>query len=213
MKRVWYHNKVYWILIVTVLVVLIVLADVAIYHGIHKLQVTGESTGLVVDHHYDHAARAKGKIKLMYDSYRYTDQKTYHLNQDVNSWDHANIKINSVTIYKLAKDYQKIGLDGKSGNCVMLINMTIKANQDISIYPTQGTVSTNNGLQANAMMGNQDFDGDIDNGISKTGDVVVVFNHVKNINDIKKLRFKFEAFGKSDDDVSNKQYDLHLNLK
>lgn len=217
MKKVWYKNKTYWISIVGVLVVLMLIMDGVTYHSVHKLFHPTTQSAMVTDHDTDDTTTSgKDTVKLDYKSYKYSQKKTYNLNQDVNSWDYANVKINNVTIYKLAKTYKKVGLDGKKGNCLVIINMTVKANKDISFYPTQGSVSTNAGQQAEAMMGNDDFDGDLDSGISKTGDVAVVYNNVNKISDIKKLRFKFDAYSQDDNDDSDdssNSYDLDINLK
>lgn len=217
MKKVWYKNKIYWISIVGVLVVLMLIMDGVTYHSVHKLFHPTTESAMVTGHDSDDTETSgKDTVKLDYKSYKHSQKKTYNLNQDVNSWDYANVKINNVTIYKLAKTYQKVGLDGKEGNCLVIINMTVKANKDISFYPTQGSVSTDTGQQANAMMGNDDFDGDVDSGISKTGDVAVVYNNVNKISQIKKLRFKFDAYAQDDNDDSDdssNSYDLDINLK
>lgn len=212
MNKVWYRNKAYWISIVAVLVGFTLISDVVVFHTAKAVYHSVGSSELTFAHNNDRPAKAKGTVKLTYHSYKYAQKKTYQINQDENSWDHADVKINSVTIYKLVKNYKEVGLDVKTGNCIMLINMTVKANQDVNIYPTQGTISTNNGLQANVMMGDDDFDGAIDGGVSKTGDAVVVFNNVNKIADIKKLRFKFDGFSKSDDDASSKNYDFSIKL-
>lgn len=220
MEKVWYKNKIYWISIVGVLVILMLIIDGVTYHSVHKLFHPTTRSAVVTDHNSaegdDTATSDKNTVKLDYKSYKYSQKKTYQLNQDVNSWNYANVKINSVTIYKLAKTYQRVGLDGKEGNCLVIINMTVKANKDISFYPTQGSVSTNAGQQADAMIGNDDFDGDIDSGISKTGDVAVVYSNVNKISSIKKLRFKFDAYAQDDNDDSDNSsnsYDLDINLK
>lgn len=218
MKKVWYKNKVYWIVIVAVLAVLMLIMDGVTYHSVHRLYHPVDDSALVSNHDEDDDSVTTGKntLKLNYHSYKYSDKKTYQLKQDVNDWSYADVKINSVTVYKLAKTYDKVGLDDKKGNCVVVINMTVHAKKDISFYPSQGSISTNTGAQEDAMMGNKDFDGDLNNGISKTGDVAVVYDNISNISDLKKLRFKFSGYAQDDNDESDdssKDYDLDINLK
>ena len=142
-----------------------------------------------------------------------TSKKEFTINQSDNSWSYADIKFNKVTIYKLAQEHKEIG-DDKKANCLIVVNMTVKANKDIEIFPDQGTISTNNGLQGDTTY-TADFGDSIDSGVTRTGDVTIPLDGVKNISDLKKLRYKFDGGAKDDNDESDDAFkfiDVQINL-
>ena len=143
-----------------------------------------------------------------------TSKKEFTINQSDNSWSYADIKFNKVAIYKLAQEHKKIGDDDKKANCLIVVNMTVKANKDIEIFPDQGTISTNNSLQGDTTY-TADFGDSIDSGVTRTGDVTIPLDGVKNISDLKKLRYKFDGGAKDDNDESDDAFkiiDVQINL-
>lgn len=213
MKKVWYKRPSYWIWICSVLAVLLVLINVATFYVVHRTYYPSASTASIEN--TDTTSKSgKDTVTVNHKAYKYTSKKEFTINQSDNSWSYADIKFNKVTIYKLAQEHKEIGDDDKKANCLIVVNMTIKANKDIEIFPDQGTISTNNGLQGDATY-TADFGDSIDSGVTKTGDVTIPLDGVKNISDLKKLRYKFDGGAKDDNDESDdafKTIDVQINL-
>lgn len=155
----------------------------------------------------------QSSITVEYDKYKVASQKTFAVNYNDNSWSNANVTANKVVIYKLAKPYKYDSAnDGKFQiQGFARIYYTIKANADISIYPTQGTYVYSNGEQHEADAG-ESWDGDISNGATKTGYVTVPIKTLPNVSSITTIRCQFTANPQSDMS-SEKDYDFTINLK
>jgi hypothetical protein len=154
------------------------------------------------------------KITVDYQTYQVASQKTYTTNYTDTGWSPATVTVNKVVIYKLAKSYKyKSANDGTFQTTGFVrLYYTIKANRDVSIYPSQGTYVYSNGEQHEADTG-ESWDGDISNGATKTGTVEVP---IKNTSNISTIRTKFDAdYDTSDYDDSNANhtYDFTLNLQ
>lgn len=214
MKKVWYKQKAAWLWIAAVLILTLVVVDAITYHSVQRT--TNPDGSAVMTNHDESTSSPKKSVRLSYHNYKYTKKQTYQINSTVKGWeDYANIRIKDITVYKLAKTYHDVGIDDKKGNCLILINLDTKAKQDVSLYPTQGSLSTNLGQQTDVMDGTKEsWDGDMDKGTSKSGDVAAVFTNVNNISDIKKLRYKFEAYVQDENnDSDDAEHDFDLNLK
>ena len=214
MKKVWYKRPSYWIWICSVLAIFLVIINVATFYVVHRAYHPSTRTATIENS--DNTGRSyKNTITVNHKGYRYTSKKEFTINQNDQSWSYADLKFNKVTIYKLDKEHSVIGYDDQKANCLVVVNMTVKANKDIEIFPDQGTISTNNGLQGKAAF-TGDFGDSIDSGVTKTGDVIIPLDGVKNISDLKKLRYKFDGSAKDDNDESDDAFktvdvQIHLN--
>lgn len=150
------------------------------------------------------------KITVDYDDYNVKSSKTYKLNYTNDDWDEANVKINKVTVYKLSKPYKfDSANDGKFNiNGFIKLNMSIKANDDISIYPQQGTAVI--GDEQEDAVG-ESWDGDINKGAQKSGEVYIPIKDLKKPTDISNIRFKFSGNNQNNME-SDHDYDLTLKL-
>jgi lysozyme family protein len=96
------------------------------------------------------------------------------------------------------------------------MHFSITAARDISIYPSQGTLVTSDGQQADADTYNgDDFDGDIAKGVTKDGYVLWELEKMTDPKAIKTLRVKFHANYETDDmddDNAYKDFDFTINL-
>lgn len=158
----------------------------------------------------------KNTIEVSYKYYDVKDSKTYTVNYTDNTWSAANVKINSVTVYKLAKAYTYDSAnDGKFNvNGFVRLNVSVSPSRDVQIFPTQGTLVLDNGEQHEADS-TESWDGDISSGATKTGDITIPVSDLSAANSINNLRFKFHAFYDTDDyddDNSNHDYDMSFNL-
>lgn len=158
----------------------------------------------------------KNTIEINYQKYEVKDSKTYKVNYSDNSWAGTNVKINSVTVYKLAKPYKYDSAnDGNFNvNGFVRINMSVSPTRDISIYPTQGTLVLDNGEQHEADS-NESWDGDVAAGATKTGNITIPVSSLDSSNSIGGLRFKFDGNYETDDiedDNFDHDYDVSLNL-
>ncbi|WP_195555702.1 DUF4190 domain-containing protein [Weissella cibaria] len=158
----------------------------------------------------------KNTIEVNYTDYDVKDSKTYTVNYTDNTWSAANVKINSVTVYKLAKAYTYDSAnDGKFNvNGFVRLNVSVSPSRDVQMFPTQGTLVLDNGEQHEADS-TESWDGDISSGATKTGDITIPVSDLAAANSINNLRFKFDSFYDTDDyddDNSNHDYDMSFNL-
>ncbi|MFT9050037.1 hypothetical protein [Liquorilactobacillus nagelii] len=157
---------------------------------------------------------ASSKITVSYKDYKVASQKTYDTNYSDTGWSPAAVTVKKVVIYKLAKPYKYESANDGTFQITGFVRMyyTIKANRDISIYPSQGTYVYSNGEQHEADVG-EGWDGDISSGATKTGTVEVP---VKDTSNISTIRSKFDAnydTSNYDDDNANHTYDFTINLQ
>lgn len=154
-------------------------------------------------------------LRLNYKSYKIKAMKTYRVNYTDHSWDDGDVKISKVIIYQTAKPYKfSSSNDGKfTIHGFARIYMSIKADDDISIYPTQGTYSYSDGEQ-HEVDSMENWDGDINDGITKSGTITVPVQNLKTTSSLKSIRMKFDASAQDDDDDSlDKTFDLTIDLK
>lgn len=154
-------------------------------------------------------------LKVDYKSYKIKAIKTYRVNYTDHSWDGGDVKINKIVIYQTAKPYKYDSAnDGKfTIHGFAKIYMSVKAADDISIYPTQGTYSYSNGEQheADSM---EDWDGNINDGIKKSGTITLPIQKLSSTSSLKSIRMKFDASSQDEDNESmDKTFDLTIDLK
>ncbi|MEE2219449.1 DUF4352 domain-containing protein, partial [Klebsiella pneumoniae] len=144
------------------------------------------------------------------------DQKAYSTSFTDSSWAKSTFKIDKVTVYKTDGTYTSgSGNDKKDFNGVVKVHMSIHAGQDISAYPTQAKLSTNDGQQVEADMDSDDFDGDLNSGTDSDGNVYFVLSKLSSVKDITSIRLKWDASYDTDDyddDNAYKTFDTTLNL-
>ena len=144
------------------------------------------------------------------------DQKAYSTSFTDSSWAKSTFKIDKVTVYKTDGTYTSgSGNDKKDFNGVVKVHMSIHAGQDISAYPTQAKLSTNDGQQVEADMDSDDFDGDLNSGTDSDGNLYFVLSKLSSVKDITSIRLKWDASYDTDDyddDNAYKTFDTTLNL-
>ena len=191
----WY--KKWWIWVIAVLALLFIIGAVGGNSG-HK---AGSGS----------ATKVPSTITVDYDDYDVDDAKTYSVSYSNSDWPSANVNINKITVYKLSKPYKYDSANnGKFNiNGFIKLHFKIKANSDISIYPEQGTANFGSEQQDSAT---ETWDGNINKGATKSGNVYIPVKDLKSVSSIKNLRFKFSANGQNNFDDSH-DYDITLNLK
>lgn len=145
----WY--KRWWVWVIIAIVALILIGSLS---GNSSNSKAGSGSGSNTQ------TSSPSKITVDYDDYNVKSSKIYKVDYSNNDWDEADVKINKVTVYKLAKPYKfDSANDGKYDiNGFIKLDMTIKANGDISIYPQQGTAVI--GSEQEEAVG-ESWDGDI----------------------------------------------------
>lgn len=154
----------------------------------------------------------------------YTDrtilkQKNYNLSFTDTSWEPETVKVNKVQVFKMKPFVYDDSSKAKAQGFV-IIHMALTANRDITSYPDQGTVVTNDGQQIDASLMTvkgykENFGGEIAKGATKEGDIMVPVEKLENVNDIKTLRLKFDGSYDTDDyedENAQHDYDITLNL-
>ncbi|CAM3117216.1 DUF805 domain-containing protein [Lactiplantibacillus plajomi] len=150
------------------------------------------------------------------DSIDIDDQQTYTASISDSSWANSTFKIDEVTVYKTDGSYTSgSGSDKEEFNGIVKVHMNIHAGQDISAYPTQGELSTNDGQQVDADYDSDDFDGDLNSGTNSDGDVYFLLPKLAKVSDITSVRLKWDASYETDDyddDNDFKTFDTTINL-
>ena len=153
-------------------------------------------------------------FQLDYKTYKVKNKKLHKVNVADNNWSGVQTKINKVQVVTLAKKYKYESANDGTFNIdgFVRVHYIIKtSNNDVSIYPTQGTYSLDNGEQHEADS-LENWDGDISKNVKKSGWVSIPVRNVKNIHSI---RAKFDANYDTDDvddDNQYKAYDLTVNF-
>ncbi|MCR4913866.1 MAG: hypothetical protein K5983_09065 [Lactobacillus sp.] len=205
----WY--KKWWIWLLAVLVAIFVLG---VAFGGNDSSESGSGKG------HNTTASEKGqttsdKVTFGYQDFKVKDSKTYNVDYTDNSWSGADVKIDKVTVYKLAKDYKIDTTDGdKSIQGFIKIHVSIDAKRDIDFNATTGTVSFGS-QQSEYTYGSWDAD-TINSGASKNGDATFAIESLDSVSDVSSLRYKFGATfandDTSDEDWSH-DYDVTLDLQ
>lgn len=152
---------------------------------------------------------SNSKITVDLDEYNVKSAKTYNVNYENTDWDEADVKVNKVTVYKLAKPYTLDSINGKYEiNGFVKLDMSVKANGDISIFPSQGTAVIGN-EQEDAIT--EAWDGEINSGAEKSGAVYIPVKNLDKVTSINNLRFKFDGSDQNNFD-SRHDYDLTFDL-
>lgn len=194
----WYKRWWVWTIIVVVLLVLF-----AIIAGSGDDDSSSSKSGKV-------ASSQPTSLEVDYDHYKVADSKVYKADYSNSDWDNATVKINKITVYKLAKSYKyDSDDDGKFNiNGFIKVDMSIKANDDISIYPEQGTLNFGSQQSTSA---DESWDGDMNDGAKKSGAVYFPVKDLKSVSSIKTMRFKFTG-NNQDDYTEDHDYDINLDL-
>lgn len=208
-QKVWYKNWSTWVIVVLSILVIsmgfFILTDGSFRNTSSDSQAQSGQTSSSNNHY----------IELDYKKYRIKALKNYRVNYTDHSWDGGDIKIKKIVIYQTAKPYKyKSANDGKfTIHGFAQIYMSVRADGDISIYPTQGTYSYSNGEQheADSM---ENWDGDINDGITKSGTITLPIQRLNSTSSLKSIRMKFDASSQdTDDEDLNKTFDLTVDLK
>lgn len=163
------------------------------------------------------SSAAKKTLEVSYQEYEVQDEKQYNVNFTDTSWSAATVKVSKVIVYKLTKPYKyESSNDGTfDATGFVRLHVIVTPNQDVSVYPTQGTVVYSNGEQhgADSM---ESWDGDIAKGATKEGDITIPVKDLSSTSALTNIRFKFDGSYETDnyDDVNaNKSYDITIDLK
>lgn len=161
----------------------------------------------------------KDTLDINYDNHKILDQKSYDVSFNDNSWQPANIKVSKVSIFKL-NPYTSDDDSNTKSEGYIIIHMSVAANRDITTYPDQGTLVTNDGQQVDAVLDTvkgykENWAGEISKGVTKQGDILFPIEKLSKISDMKTLRLKFDAYYDTDnyeDENAQHDYDITLNL-
>lgn len=133
------------------------------------------------------------------------------------TWSESTFAIDKVTVYKTDGEYtQGSGHDKSSFNGIVKVHMNIDAGRDINAYPTQATLSTNDGQQVDAdLSDSDDFDGELDSGTQSDGYIYFLLPKLKDVSDLSSIRLKWSADYDTDDyddDDAYKDFDVTVQL-
>ncbi|GEO68834.1 DUF805 domain-containing protein [Levilactobacillus acidifarinae] len=145
------------------------------------------------------------------------DQKDYATKFKDTTWAGTNFSIDKVTVYKTDGTYD--GNDSKKTkfNGIVKVHMAIKVgSKDISTFPAQATLNTNDGQQVEAdMYHSDDFDGDLNANAQKDGNIYFLIPKLEKVSDLTTARLKWTGSYDTDDyedDNSHKDFDAQIAL-
>ncbi|WP_409022637.1 CD20-like domain-containing protein [Dellaglioa sp. P0083] len=154
-------------------------------------------------------------LTIDYNDYSFSKSKDYSIDVSDNNWANTKVKVDKVTVYKLAKNYTYKSTNDGTFNIegFVKLHFSIAPGRDIAAYPTQGTAIFDNGEQHEADS-SETWDGDISKSAVKDGSVVIPVKSLKDVTSLTNIRFKFDANYDTDDyDDSNSTHHYDLNLK
>ena len=150
------------------------------------------------------------------DKINLADQQAYTTSFSDSSWAGSTFKIDKVTVYKTDGTYTNgEGSDKQEFNGIVKVHMSIHAGRDISAYPTQAKLSTNDGQQVDADFDSDDFDGDLNSGTNADGNLYFILPKLSSIKDLTSIRLKWDSSYDTDDyddDNDFKTFDATINL-
>lgn len=199
----WYKQFWGWVIIAAFIIGIAGILITALFDGANSTSPT--SSGSAKD------TSSPSQLTVGYEDYKVKDSKAYTINYSNNDWDKANVKIKKATVYKLNHPY-KVEVAGDKKETVtgfIKLDMSVKALNDITIYPTQATANYNN-EQAEGM-GSDVWDGDINKGAQKSGTVYFPVKNLKNVSSISSLRLTFDGHNQKHIEDSY-DYDITINL-
>lgn len=141
------------------------------------------------------------------------DFKPNYINKD---WAPAVVSIDEVKVNKI-KPFTDKEEHNSTYNGIILVHFKIQANQDLNMYPNQATLVTSDGQQVEAnMYSSDDYDGEINKGVTKSGTTLFALTTMNSATDLKTLRLKWSGdydTDNYDDNNSSHDYDITINLQ
>lgn len=165
----------------------------------------------------DTTAASSGKqLKLSEDTFTIESEKDFNPNWTDSSWADSTFSIDKVRVIKIKQQKYYDGDKTYPVQGLIMVHFKIKAGRDISTYPNQGTIITDDGQQIDATMNNSDdYDGEIAKGVTKDGYTTFIFKKMSSASQFKTLRLKWDSNYETDDmddDNSDKTFDITINL-
>lgn len=212
-KKAWY--KKWWVWIIAIIIILIIGASMGGSSSDDSSSSSKEATTKQTKDADDSGTANTKEIPIDNQTAKVINQTSYNPNFTDSSWAGTSVKIDKVTVSKI-KPLTDHDEDDNVYKGVVKVHYVVKPTRDISFYATQGTLNTNDGQQIDANeYTSDDFDGDINKGAEKSGNVVYTLKSLDKVSDIKSLRLKWDASYDTDDiddNNSNKTYDITVNL-
>lgn len=208
----WY--KKWWIWVIAVVAVIFIIAAIG-GSGDDSSSSSKNATAKQTKDADDSGTANTKKIHIDNQTATVINQTAYNPHFTDTSWSGTNVKIDKVTVSKI-KPLTDHDEDDNVYKGVVKVHYVITATRDISIYPTQGTLNTSDGQQIDAnQYTSDDFDGDINKGATKSGNVIYTLKTLNKVSDLKSLRLKWDANYDTDnmeDDNAYKTYDVTVDL-
>lgn len=142
------------------------------------------------------------------------NKKNYDINFDDNSWNSALTKINNIEVIKTNPFiYSDSNSDKAEG--LVILNISIHPSEDVNFNTASANLITNDGQQIETEFYSiknykENPDGEIANGVKKDGTLIFPIEKLNGIDDLTKLRLKFDA--SNNDDSDDHDYDMTINL-
>lgn len=200
----WYKQFWGWVIIAAFVIGIVGIGITALFDGATSSKSAGSGSA--------ENTIPSTQLTVGYENYKVESSKVYNINYSNNDWDEANVGIKRVTIYKLKHPY-KVEVSGDKKETVtgfIKLNMSVKALDDITTYPTQA-IANYKDEQAEGM-GSDTWDGDINKDAQKSGTVYFPVKDLKNVSSISSMRLTFDGHNQNHIEDEH-DYDITINLK
>ncbi|WP_290627513.1 hypothetical protein [Lactobacillus sp.] len=214
-KKPWYKRWWVWLIIAIVVIFVFIMAA----SGGSDDDSSDSSSSNTTSTTQSSSSKNKGYVTLDGEDIYYTQSKDFKVNSTDTSWKNATATVDSATVYKV-KDGYTYGTkkNRKTVQGILAVTVSVKAIKDIQVLMNIGTISIPSINEQSDVSVKDDW-GDLDKGMSKTGTVYIPVYNLKNVNDIKSFRFKFDCQLQDTDDSDDDSlsdydhtYDMTINL-
>jgi hypothetical protein len=218
-QKPWYKQWLLWVIVVVLAIVIIAAFGGGSNSGSDSSSSDTDTSSSAKDSSSEaQSSSATSSINIGSESIDVSDAINYKPNYNDSSWANSTFDINKITVYKTDGSYTYgSGSDKSDLQGIIKVHFKINAGRDITTYPTQATLSTDNGQQLDAnTYDSDDFDGDLDSGTNTEGDVYFYVPKMKAASEIRTIRIKWDGYYDTDDyedENSSHDFDATINLE
>lgn len=218
-QKPWYKQWLLWVIVVVLAIAIIAAFGGGSNSGSDSSSSDTDTSSSAKDSSSEaQSSSATSSINIGSESIDVSDAIKYKTDYSDNSWSNSAFSIDKITVYKTDGSYTYgSGSDKTDLQGIIMVHFKITAGRDINAYPTQATLSTDNGQQIDAnTYDSDDFDGALDSGTETEGNVYFYVPKMKVASEIRTVRIKWSADYDTDDyedENFSHDFDATINLE
>lgn len=140
-----------------------------------------------------------------------TNAITYKPKFTDSSWRGGKLNVKAITVRKTEPFDYYDGDTTTTMHGVVVIRFTYQAQQDVTLFDDQAKLTADN-QQVDIDSDDSEPIDDINSTVNKTGYNAFLFHTLKDVNDIKSIRWQFDATPQDDDNDDLHSFDFNINL-